>query len=94
MVNFTCNATLDDMRSKDIIPIQSLAEDYHADTDTAAVVSETPIVGALNFHELGFIISAGCALVAVLLSFYLIFMHALHYTKPYEQRQQVLPNFC
>lgn len=50
------------------------------------IVSEVPIVGDLNFHQLGIIIAAACTLIAVLLSFYLIFMHALHYTKPYEQR--------
>ncbi|KAF8850591.1 DUF300-domain-containing protein [Acephala macrosclerotiorum] len=48
--------------------------------------SEIPIVGSLTFHTLGLIIAAGCALIAILLSFYLIWMHAIHYTKPYEQR--------
>lgn len=48
--------------------------------------TEIPIVGDLRFHDLGLIIAAGCTLIAVLLSFFLIFMHAIHYTKPYEQR--------
>ncbi|TVY78412.1 Transmembrane protein [Lachnellula suecica] len=48
--------------------------------------SEVLIAGPLTFHSLGLIIAAGTALIAVLLSFYLIWMHALHYTKPYEQR--------
>ena len=52
--------------------------------------SENPIVGGMTFHTLGLIIAAACALVAILLSLYLIFMHANHYTKPYEQRQYVL----
>jgi hypothetical protein len=53
--------------------------------------SENPIVGTMTFHTLGLIIAAACSLVAILLSLYLIFMHANHYTKPYEQRQYVPP---
>jgi len=49
-----------------------------------------PIAGSLTFHQLGLIIAAACSLFAILTSFYLIFMHATHYTKPYEQRQYVL----
>ncbi|PMD46667.1 DUF300-domain-containing protein [Hyaloscypha variabilis F] len=48
--------------------------------------SEVPIAGSLTFHQLGMIIAAACSLFAILISFYLIFMHATHYTKPYEQR--------
>ncbi|TVY12827.1 Transmembrane protein, partial [Lachnellula arida] len=48
--------------------------------------SEVQIAGSLTFHGLGLIIAAATALIAVLLSFYLIWMHATHYTKPYEQR--------
>ncbi|OAQ98021.1 hypothetical protein LLEC1_05037 [Akanthomyces lecanii] len=48
--------------------------------------SEIEIVGHLTFHELARIIGAACALIAVLLSLYLAWMHALHYTKPREQR--------
>ncbi|KAE8442995.1 hypothetical protein EG329_002458 [Mollisiaceae sp. DMI_Dod_QoI] len=48
--------------------------------------SEIPIAGNMTFHTLGMIVAAACALIAILLSFYLIWMHALHYTKPYEQR--------
>lgn len=55
--------------------------------DLVPVDSEVPIAGNLNFHQLGIIVSAGTALIAILLSFYLIFMHAINYTKPYEQRQ-------
>lgn len=50
-------------------------------------VSEVKIVGPLNFHDLARVISAGCTLIAVVLSLYLIFMHATHYTQPKEQRQ-------
>lgn len=52
--------------------------------------SEVHMAGSLTFHDLGLIIAAATALIAVLLSFYLIWMHATHYTKPYEQRQYVL----
>ncbi|KAH8667481.1 organic solute transporter Ostalpha-domain-containing protein [Tricladium varicosporioides] len=48
--------------------------------------SEIAIVGNFTFHTIGLIVAAGCALLAILVSFYLIFMHATHYTKPYEQR--------
>ncbi|TGO63067.1 hypothetical protein BOTNAR_0105g00270 [Botryotinia narcissicola] len=48
--------------------------------------SEEVLVGNLTFHELGIVISAATALIAILLSLYLMWMHALHYTKPYEQR--------
>jgi hypothetical protein len=49
--------------------------------------SERAIVGSLTFHQLALIIAGGSAIVAILLSFYLIWMHALHYTKPREQKQ-------
>ena len=45
------------------------------------------MVGTMTFHTIGLIVAAACAFIAILLSFYLIWMHALHYTKPYEQRQ-------
>ena len=44
----------------------------------------------MTFHTLALIIAAACALIAIIVSFYLIIMHATHYTKPYEQRQYVL----
>ena len=54
---------------------------------TVAPGSEEKIVGPLNFHNLARIIGASCTLIAVVLSLYLIWMHALNYTKPREQRQ-------
>ncbi|KAL7812685.1 DUF300 domain-containing protein [Trichoderma aethiopicum] len=48
--------------------------------------SEVKIAGPLNFHDLARVISAGSTLIAVVLSLYLIFMHATHYTQPKEQR--------
>ncbi|KAB5577764.1 putative DUF300 domain protein [Coniochaeta sp. 2T2.1] len=48
--------------------------------------SEKAIAGSLTFHQLALIISAGSTLVAIVMSFYLIMMHATHYTKPREQK--------
>ena len=49
--------------------------------------SEIPIAGSLTFHNLAIIIAAACTFIAIILSFWLISMHAMHYTNPYEQRQ-------
>ncbi|KOS20487.1 Transmembrane protein 184-like protein [Escovopsis weberi] len=48
--------------------------------------SEVKIAGPLNFHDLARIIAAGSTLISVVLSSYLIWMHATHYTQPREQR--------
>lgn len=48
--------------------------------------SEIELVGSLTFHDLARIVGAACTLVAVVISLYLMWMHALHYTKPKEQR--------
>lgn len=49
-------------------------------------VSEIPMAGPFTFHELALIVSAATALLAMFTSFYLIWMHALNYTKPEEQK--------
>lgn len=43
----------------------------------------------MTFHHFGLIVSLTFALIAVLLSFFLIWRHATHYLKPWEQRQCV-----
>ncbi|TWU77307.1 hypothetical protein ED733_004767 [Metarhizium rileyi] len=48
--------------------------------------SERILVGRLNFHDLARVIAASCTLIATVLSLYLVWMHALHYTQPREQR--------
>ncbi|KAH8911368.1 DUF300-domain-containing protein, partial [Coniochaeta sp. PMI_546] len=48
--------------------------------------SEKAIAGPLTFHQLALIIAAASTLVAIVMSLYLIMMHALHYTKPREQK--------
>ncbi|KAI5868547.1 DUF300-domain-containing protein [Durotheca rogersii] len=48
--------------------------------------SEERIVGPLTFHELALIIAGAATLVAYVVSFFLMWQHALNYTKPREQR--------
>lgn len=48
--------------------------------------SEVALIGNLSFHDLGVIVAASAAAIAIMTSLYLIFMHATHYTKPNEQR--------
>lgn len=59
--------------------------------ECTVVTGELPIAGNLNFHKLGLMICGGCTIVAILISGYSIWMHALNYTKPREQRQCVPP---
>jgi Organic solute transporter Ostalpha len=40
-----------------------------------------------TFHRLGLLLCVIFGAIAVLVSFFLIFMHATHYLKPWEQRQ-------
>lgn len=49
-------------------------------------VSEIPMAGPFTFHELALMVSAATALLSMFISFYLIWMHALNYTKPEEQK--------
>lgn len=86
MVNFTsygiCNTTLEHQSGKRPGPLA------HTHALTISIVdSETKLYGNLNFHDVGLIIAAVFGLIAVLLSFFLMFMHATHYLKPWEQRQ-------
>ncbi|KAI0506845.1 organic solute transporter Ostalpha-domain-containing protein [Xylaria bambusicola] len=48
--------------------------------------SEEKLVGDLNFHQLALIIAGGSTIIAYIVSFYLMWQHALNYTKPREQR--------
>ncbi len=65
-------------------------------TDGAPVLptSEITIVGPLTFHDLALIIAGASTIVAITMSFFLIFQHALHYTKPREQKQYVVHPPC
>jgi hypothetical protein len=51
------------------------------------IVNETALWDGLTFHKIGFAISALFALIAILVSFFLILCHGTNYTKPNEQRQ-------
>lgn len=57
---------------------------------TESVVTETEVFHGLTFHHLGLILSAVFGLIAVVISLYLIFQHATHYLKPWEQKQYAL----
>ncbi|KAI0899669.1 DUF300-domain-containing protein [Annulohypoxylon nitens] len=48
--------------------------------------SEEKIVGPLTFHQLALIIAGASTIVAYIMSFYLMWRHAINYTKPLEQR--------
>ncbi|KAK8090849.1 Transmembrane protein [Apiospora phragmitis] len=50
------------------------------------VGSEVEIVHGFTFHRLAIIVGGGCAVIATLTSLYLVWMHALNYTKPREQK--------
>lgn len=49
-------------------------------------VHEEPLLLNLTFHRLGLILSGTFALIATLISSWLIFQHARHYARPHEQR--------
>ncbi|KAK6199047.1 Cell wall integrity and stress response component 4 [Pestalotiopsis sp. IQ-011] len=51
--------------------------------------SETKIAGPFTFHQLALIIAGGCAAIAILTSFYLMWRHATNYTKPREQKHVI-----
>ncbi|KUJ18918.1 DUF300-domain-containing protein [Mollisia scopiformis] len=59
---------------------------YTCPTSTVTDPAQSPIVGSLSFHQLITIISGACTVFACVLSFYLIFRHATHYSLPKEQR--------
>ncbi|KAG6013650.1 hypothetical protein E4U54_006488 [Claviceps lovelessii] len=48
--------------------------------------SEKILVGPLDFHDLARVIGSSSTLIATVLSLYLVWMHALNYTQPREQR--------
>lgn len=47
---------------------------------------ETPLWKELTFHHFGLILSAVFGLISVVVAFFLIFKHATHYLKPWEQK--------
>lgn len=59
---------------------------YRSSVDRAPV-DEEKVWRGMTFHHFGLILSALFGLIAVLVSCYLIWRHATHYLKPWEQRQ-------
>lgn len=55
-------------------------------TEEDMLITEEPIWHDYTFHRLGLWLSAVFSLIAIAVSFFLIFMHATHYLKPFEQR--------
>lgn len=56
---------------------------------TGDAIYETFFTGSLVFHQLALIVSAIFMCLSMGVSFWLILQHALHYLKPYEQKQYV-----
>jgi hypothetical protein len=50
-------------------------------------IIEDNLVGDLVFHQLALILSASFMCLSIGISGWLILDHALHYLKPYEQKQ-------
>jgi hypothetical protein len=51
-----------------------------------ATISEDPIFGHVTFHHLGLFLSAIFGLISVVIALALVFGHATHYLRPWEQR--------
>jgi hypothetical protein len=50
-------------------------------------IIEDNLIGDLAFHQLALILSASFMCLSTAISGWLILDHALHYLKPYEQKQ-------
>lgn len=58
------------------------------ETNPRSTVDETELWnGGITFHSLSLIVGGVCALLACGISIFLIMGHAMHYSKPIEQRQ-------
>ncbi|KIX09530.1 uncharacterized protein Z518_00610 [Rhinocladiella mackenziei CBS 650.93] len=55
-------------------------------TEEDMIITEEPLWDGHTFHQVGLVIAAIFSLIAVIVSFFLIFMHATHYLKPWEQK--------
>jgi predicted membrane chloride channel (bestrophin family) len=54
---------------------------------TKWAVNEEPLFGEVTFHHVGLVVSAVFALISVVVAFFLVYKHATHYSKPWEQKQ-------
>jgi hypothetical protein len=59
---------------------------------TFAVNKEQPVFGDWTFHALGLWLAAGFAIFASITALILIFLHATHYSRPWEQKQYDSPS--
>lgn len=90
-----CNTTLEETHSKALlsrrnhpIPNIELSQELTY-TGSLSTVHEDPILLNLTFHRIGLILSAIFALIATLVSSWLILQHARHYSRPSEQKHIV-----
>ncbi|KAJ5689076.1 hypothetical protein N7462_003468 [Penicillium macrosclerotiorum] len=58
----------------------------NATEEHAKIVEEDLWDGGISFHQLSLIVGGVCALLACAISIFLIMGHAMHYSKPIEQR--------
>jgi len=82
-----CNSTTEEQSSAfpstppDLSPNAQL-------TGIIIIVNEVPLWdGGITFHQMALIVGGAFAIVAGIVSFYIIMGHATHYSKPLEQRQ-------
>ncbi|THV50414.1 hypothetical protein BGAL_0151g00100 [Botrytis galanthina] len=52
---------------------------------------QVPFIGNLSFHQFIQILSGACLAFSLLLSIFIIFRHATHYSMPREQKQYTVP---
>ena len=76
-----CNTTLEDNRSK-CFPCKVWSA-----VSKKVQVSELPIHGTLTFHRIALICVGVLTTISLGLSAWLMFQHATHYSKPWEQKQ-------
>jgi ABC-type sugar transport system permease subunit len=76
-----CNSTLEDELSP-----SHPSNGRRKTTDNVSLVTEDKIWMNMTFHHLGLWLCVIFGAIAVVVSFFLIFMHATHYLKPWEQR--------
>ena len=49
-------------------------------------IHETPLFNSITFHHLGLFLSAVFGLISIILALFLVFQHATHYLRPWEQK--------
>jgi hypothetical protein len=69
-------------------------DDCERNEPISGVIFEFEIADDLIFHQLALILCAIFMCLAVLISGWLILDHALHYLRPYEQKQCALLPFA